>query len=95
MYTQYLLALVEEQKDIPIVNVLDKAVPPLLRTKPKRTFMVMISVIVAGLIGIILAYSVEFYKKVRVECRTNEKFQSYFDMLIKDFIRIKRVIKKE
>ncbi|RKY86917.1 hypothetical protein DRQ09_05340 [candidate division KSB1 bacterium] len=78
---EYWAALVEEQKDIPVVNVLEKAVPPLLRTKPKRKFIVIISVLIGTLAGIIIAYFVEFFKKVRLEFKTDPKYQVYFNFV--------------
>jgi len=91
---QYYLSLIEEQKDIPIVNVLEKAVPPLLRTSPKRTFMVIVSVIIGVLAGIVAAYSIDFYKRTKTEFQKNEKYQFYYDLLSRDMVKIRKLLKK-
>jgi len=80
--------------DIPIVNVLEKAVPPLLRTSHKRTFMDIVSVNIGVLAGIVAAYSIDFYKRTKTEFQKNEKYQFYYDLLSRDMARIRKLLKK-
>jgi uncharacterized protein involved in exopolysaccharide biosynthesis len=50
IYPQYEQAKIQEEKDTPTVQILDPAVPPELKTKPKRMVMVAVSMIVAFMI---------------------------------------------
>jgi tyrosine-protein kinase Etk/Wzc len=65
--SQYELAKIEEAKDVNTIQVLDRAVPPDKRSKPKRKIMVILSTFVAFFFSVFLAFFLEFVEKVRSE----------------------------
>ena len=46
------LAKIQERRDVPIINPLDRAEAPAIRSSPKRTFMACSGLIFGGLIGV-------------------------------------------
>lgn len=70
---QYELAKIQEAKDTPTVQVLDEAVMPIKRTKPKRAIMVL----TAGFLSIFFSViAVLFQEYVRtMESKNSEDFQ--------------------
>lgn len=61
---QYELARIQEAKDSPTVQVLDVAVPPQKKTKPKRAFIVLASTFIAGMFSVFLAFVLENLRKI-------------------------------
>jgi len=61
-YEQY---KIEENKDTPTVQVLDKAVPPERRARPKRAFLVAISGILSLFASIAFVFGQEYVKRSR------------------------------
>jgi len=59
------LARIEEAKDTPTVQILDSAKPADKRTGPKRTRMVLVSVFASFVIGIFMAFVLEFFEGFR------------------------------
>lgn len=53
---QYEMARIQEAKDSPTVQVLDVAVPPQEKSRPKRAFIVLASTFTAGLLAVFLAF---------------------------------------
>ncbi|XLM21261.1 hypothetical protein MKD33_03615, partial [Chromobacterium piscinae] len=52
---QYEMAKIDEAKDSSLIQVLDTAVPPELKSKPKRSLIVMLGLFGGLLIGILSA----------------------------------------
>ena len=69
-YEQY---KIEENKDTPTVQVLDKAVPPEKRAKPRRAFLVGISGILSLFASVTFVFGQEYVKKSRK--RNPEEFK--------------------
>lgn len=61
---EYEIAKIEEAKSMPTVQILDRAVVPEMKSKPKRGRMVMLSGIVALFIAIFAAFAREYFAKV-------------------------------
>jgi tyrosine-protein kinase Etk/Wzc len=61
-YEQY---KIEENKDTPTVQVLDKAVPPERRARPKRAFLVAISGILSLFASVAFVFGQEYVKRSR------------------------------
>lgn len=62
---QYEMARIQEAKDTPTVQVLDVAVPPDRRSRPKRTMIVLLSTFSAGFFSLFLALFLESLEKAR------------------------------
>jgi len=62
---QYELAKIDEAKDASVVQVMDKAMEPDRKSKPKRTLIVLLSIVVAGLIAILWAFVREAGEKAK------------------------------
>lgn len=63
MVQQYEAAKLDEARDAAIIQVIDKAVPPHKRIKPKRRQMVLIAATTGFFMSVFLAFFVEFIKK--------------------------------
>lgn len=62
---QYEQAKIEEVKDVPTVQVLDKAVRPEWKSKPKRAFIVVAYTFVALILNIFILFIFYFYKQFK------------------------------
>jgi uncharacterized protein involved in exopolysaccharide biosynthesis len=56
---QYEVARMDEAKDPSLIQVLDPAVDPEYRTRPRRALIVLVSTILAGLAAVFLAFFLE------------------------------------
>jgi tyrosine-protein kinase Etk/Wzc len=57
-------ARIEEVKDIPVTNILDKSVEPKIPSKPNRKLMVVIGMVLGLFLGIFAAFAKEFLKGI-------------------------------
>ena len=64
---QYERARIQEAKDTPTVQVLEKARVPVKRSSPKRTLIVILSTGVATLFSVMLVFGMEFWRNFRAE----------------------------
>jgi capsule polysaccharide export protein KpsE/RkpR len=64
---QYHRARIEERRSLPTVRVLDAAVPPERRFRPRRTVMVLTVTAAAVLLSVMLAYGLEVFDRIRRE----------------------------
>lgn len=62
---QHEMALIQEARDSPTVQVLDRAVVPDSRIKPKRTKMVFMYTLSAAILSVLIAFFTEYVKRVR------------------------------
>ena len=62
---QYHRARIEERRALPTVRVLDPAVPPVNRFRPRRTIMVVFLTAAAALLAALLAYGLEIVDRIR------------------------------
>jgi len=53
---QFEMAKLDEAKDFPLIQVLDKATPPEKKSKPKRSVIVMLATLVAFFLAVIWAF---------------------------------------
>ena len=65
--SQYELAKIEEAKDVNTIQVLDRAVPPDIKAKPKRSLIVILFTIIAFFLSVFAAFLLEFVEKVKTE----------------------------
>lgn len=90
---QYYQAKIQEAKDTPTVQLLDKAVPPEFKSKPKRMFIVLLSVSMTFLISVFWAFFTEYLEKISQKADSLKKLRSAKNILEKDFIKIKQFLK--
>jgi tyrosine-protein kinase Etk/Wzc len=83
---QYEAAKLDEARDATVIQVIEKAIPPEKKTKPKRTQMVMIAGIIGFFISIFAAFFMEFLERSRRNPDNRERFE-----LLKQYAAIRRV----
>ena len=64
---QFELAKIDEAKDSAVVQVMDKAIQPDRKSKPKRAIIVLLSALAAFFIGVLSAFVREGMSKVRAD----------------------------
>lgn len=89
-YEQY---KIEETKDTPTVQVLDKASPPESRYKPKRATMVLIAGIASLFLGLIFSFSLEYIERTkRKQPEDYQKIEEMVSAVRKDLVGLKNVV---
>ena len=74
---QYEVAKVDEAKESALIQVLDKAIEPDRRSRPKRSQMVILATLVAFVIGVLLAIVREAVSRVRDDPRQSERLRTF------------------
>lgn len=64
---QFELAKIDEAKEAVIIQVLDVAVPPDRKSKPKRALIVMLATLAAGFMAVLLAFVIEAFSKASAD----------------------------
>jgi uncharacterized protein involved in exopolysaccharide biosynthesis len=62
---QYELAKIDEAKDATVIQVMDKAIEPDRKSKPKRAFIVILATLVVGFLAVIWAFIKEAGERTR------------------------------
>lgn len=89
-YEQY---KIEETKDTPTVQVLDKASPPETKYKPKRAIMVLIAGIASLFLSVIFSFSLEYIERTkRKQPEDYKKIEEMISAVRKDLVSLKNVI---
>ena len=70
---QYQMAKVDEAHDAPILQVLDTAIPPERRSSPKRTQMIMVSLVASAFLMCLIAFMLEAKRKAQEDPEQAEK----------------------
>jgi len=60
---QYEIAKIDEAKDSAIIQVMDKAIEPDRKSRPRRSLIVLLSVLVTFLLAIVWAFALEAVAK--------------------------------
>jgi uncharacterized protein involved in exopolysaccharide biosynthesis len=55
-------AKIQEAKDTPTIQVLDRAVPPEKRSRPKRTLMIVMAAVASLFVGTVFVFGLEYLK---------------------------------
>jgi uncharacterized protein involved in exopolysaccharide biosynthesis len=74
---QYEIARIDEARDASLIQVLDKAVEPERKSKPKRALIVILTALVAGFLAVIWA----FIREAGQRARQNPEQASRLDLL--------------
>jgi uncharacterized protein involved in exopolysaccharide biosynthesis len=85
MTKQYELAKLDEAKEATLIQIVDRAVPPDKRVRPKRTLMVLIAAFMGFFLSVFVAFFLEYKEKAAGDPETRERFET-----LKKYIRIKR-----
>jgi uncharacterized protein involved in exopolysaccharide biosynthesis len=64
---QYEIAKIDEAKDAVLIQLVDPAIPPDYRSKPKRSLIVLLTMMVAGFAAVILAILREYLERARLD----------------------------
>jgi capsule polysaccharide export protein KpsE/RkpR len=75
---QYEQAKISEAKDIPVIQIIDKAVLPIERAKPHRSLLVVIAGLIGIFFGIFLAFIQEYLDKLSIS--NPEKYRFIRDL---------------
>jgi uncharacterized protein involved in exopolysaccharide biosynthesis len=73
---QYEIAKLDEAKDSPLIQIMDKAIVPERKTKPKRSLIVILATAVTFFIAIILAFVLESLSRSRQSPEQAERMKS-------------------
>lgn len=76
---QYELAKIDEAKDSSMIQLLDKAVPAERKSKPKRATITLVGLIGGGILGTLLAFVVEVYRRSRQSPNSNSRWQELLE----------------
>jgi len=92
---QYEQAKIQESKDTPTVQILDDAVVPIKKAKPKRAFFVILMNVVMFMLGVIFILFVEYYAQVqRGERSSDDRLAQIINMLGDDLKKVQRSSRK-
>jgi len=84
---QYEAARLDEARDAPIIQVIDKAVPPEKRAKPKRTLMVIVATFTGFFLSIFIAFFMEYRERAVQDPEQKERIETlrkYLNFRIKN-----------
>ena len=73
---QFEMAKIDEAKESSVIQVLDKAVVPEQKSKPKRTMMVLLSAIATGFLSILYAFIKEALNNAKKDTQTEAQLQA-------------------
>lgn len=71
---QYEVARIDEGRDASLIQVLDVAVPPEIRSGPKRRIIVVLGAVLAMVLAMISAFISEALEKARADARQSERW---------------------
>lgn len=74
---QYEMAKLDEAKDSALIQVLDKAIEPDRKSKPKRVLIVILATLAAGFIAVLWAFLKEAMEKARRNPESSERMKQF------------------
>lgn len=93
---QYEQAKIQETKDTPTIQVLDRAVPPEKKTRPKRAFLVGIAGIASLFLSIVFVFALEYFKNSKAKNPEEfKKLEEIFLSLKKDIDDLKKIFTRK
>ena len=72
---QFEAAKLDEAREASLIQVLDKAVPPERKSKPRRSLIVLVSALAAGLVAVLLAFMREARERALADPERAERYQ--------------------
>src|SRR5712692_2767230 len=73
---QYELAKIDEAKDATIIQVMDKAIEPDRKSKPRRALIVLVSALIAGFIAVPWAFVREAAARTKVDSKQASRLEA-------------------
>ena len=73
---QFEIAKIDEAKESSVIQVLDKAIPPEQKSKPKRSLMVLISALATGFLTILYAFIKEALQNAKKDTETEAQLKT-------------------
>lgn len=73
---QFEMAKLDEAKDFPLIQVLDKAIPPEKKSKPKRSLIVILATLVAFFLAVIWAFVREATQRAKEQPEQAERLKA-------------------
>ena len=70
---QYEMAKIDEAKDSALIQIIDKAIAPDRKSKPKRTLLVLLSAVVGAFLAILWVIFSELFISLRTQKMSNER----------------------
>jgi tyrosine-protein kinase Etk/Wzc len=70
---QYELAKLDEARDAVVIQVVDRAVPPEKKAKPKRSLMIIVAIFSGFFVSIFLAFLMEYKEKASSDPENKER----------------------
>ena len=80
-------AEIELQRSEPVVTVVEEPVPPMKRSAPRRTFVVLISLIVGGIVGVVGAFTRWSINETKRDVRGREKVNEIRRSIVPEYFR--------
>lgn len=76
---EYETARIEEVNDTPVITVIDPAVPPQQRSKPRRRLNVILALLLGGMVGVFWAFGAEYVDRVQRD--GNEEYRQFRELV--------------
>ena len=73
---QYEAAKLDEARDAAVIQVIDKAIPPEKKAKPKRILMILIATFTGFFLSIFVAFFAEYKEKASTDPENKERFET-------------------
>lgn len=90
---QYYQAKIQEARDTPTIQVLDPAVPPIVRSSPKRKLLVIVFGALSLLVSIVWIYGKEYAKDLDKRPEEKKTLLRIKSELATDWVRFKNKLK--
>lgn len=74
---QYEMAKLGEVKDAAVIQVIDQAVPPQIKFKPKRTLMVLLAAVLGFFVSVFGAFFLEFLENAKKDPESAAKLEAF------------------
>jgi len=87
---EYESARIEEVNDIPLITVIDRAVPPVRRSWPKRSLLVVLALVLGFVMASMWAFSADYMDRARTEAR--DDYVEFKELLARMRLELSRLI---
>jgi uncharacterized protein involved in exopolysaccharide biosynthesis len=82
LQAQVTQARIELQRSEPVITVVEEPVPPMERSAPKRTLIVVLSLILGGFLGVSAAFVSTFFDSTEDDAEGREKLEEIREKLV-------------